>query len=69
MWASMIVYCMRAHEQWLNMYMEEAGRLYARAIHSTSRAIRHSSVTMVCTHHQEAYALAGDQNRQIFSKW
>ena len=34
-WASMMVYRMRAHEQWLNRSMEEAARLYNRAFRST----------------------------------
>ena len=66
-WASMMVYRMRAHGQWLNRSMEEVGRLYDRAFHSTSWAICHSYATMLCTQHQEAYGPAGDQRRQKFS--
>ena len=47
-WASMMVYRMRAHEQCLNTSMEEAGKLYNRAFHSTSWAIRRSHATVVC---------------------
>ena len=65
-WASMMVYRMRAHEQWLNRSMEEAARLNDRASRSTSWCICHSHALMVCIHHQEAYTSAGDQKRHIF---
>ena len=68
-WASMMVYRMRAHEQWLNRSTEEAGILYDRAFQSTSRAIRHSHATLVCPRLNEAYASVGAQKRHIFSQW
>ena len=68
-WAYMMVYRMRAHKQWLNRSMEEAGRLYHGVFQSTSRAIRNSYTAMVCTHHQEAYTSAGAQKQRMFSQW
>ena len=58
-WASVMVYRMRAHEQWLNRSMEEAGGLYDSAFQSTSRAIRHSHAMLVCSRLNEAYASDG----------
>ena len=65
----MMVYRMRAHEQWLNRSKEEAGRLYDRAFQSTSRAIRHSHAMLVCSRLNEAYASASAHKRQIFPQW
>ena len=65
----MMVYRMRAHEQWLNRSMEEASRLYDRAFQSTSRAIRHSHAMLVYSRLNEAYASAGAQKCHIFSQW
>ena len=61
MWASMMVYRMRAHEQWLNRCKEEGGKVDDGAFQSTSRAIR--------PRFNEAYASASAHIRQFFSQW
>ena len=66
-WASMMVYRKRAHEQWLNKSMEEAGMLYNTAFQSTSRAIRHSHAMLVCSRLNQAYASVAAQKCHIFS--
>ena len=38
-WASMMIYPIRAHEQWLHTCMTEAGRLYRATFSGTSRSI------------------------------
>ena len=66
MWSSMMVYRMRAHEYWLSTPMEQTGRLYDRAFHTTSRTIRHWHATLVSPRLNEPCASAVPKNTTSF---
>ena len=68
-WASMMIYRIRAHEQWLHTCMTEAERLYRATFSSTSQSIRASYVELIHSRHRAAYESAGALKRQIHSQY
>ena len=65
----MMVYRMRAHEQWLRTWMGEAERLYRAAFSSTSRSIQSSYAALVPSHHREAYESLVVLKRRLHSQY
>ena len=63
--ASMMIYRIRAHEQWLHICMTVAERLYRATFSGTSRSIRASYVEPIHSRHRAAYESAGALKRQI----
>ena len=68
-WASMMIYCILAHEQWLHTCMTEAARLYRATFSGTSRSIRASYVELIHSRHRAAYESAVALKRQIHSQY
>ena len=68
-WSSMMIYRIRAHEQWLHTCMTEAERLYRATFSGTSQSIRASYVELIHSRHRAAYESAGALKRQIHSQY
>ena len=68
-WASMMIYRIRAYEQWLHTCMTEVERLYRATFSGTSRSIRASYVELIHSRHRVAYESAGALKRQIHSQY
>ena len=68
-WASMMIYRIRAHEQWLHTCMTEAERLYRATLSGTCRSIRASYVELIHSRHRAVYKSAGALKRQIHSQY
>ena len=66
-WASMTIYRIRAHEQWLHTCMTEAKRLSRATFSGTSRSIRAWSIEPIQFRHRVAYESSGAVKRQIHS--